>query len=301
MDDDELLAQLERLDPTRSDAPPAAGSDRHTSIQGHAMNFTLEAGPGPGATGSPARWPGRRWKLIGVAAAGVVAISAAAILVQRGDEPSAEAAIAEAADGMAAVTSLRAKMRFEDESETSDVTVAASDDKWQIVQEMRDRSAAATDTFRWIVVDGTEYYTTFYNDREETTAEPLNPNYELAPFGESSAAVIDAALRGSNIVDLGDEEVRGVQTTHYRLHLADPAQSALADLPRAQLGWFDLFFGEEYHHSDVTIDVWVANDLIRRMGVASPDGTFTADYFDFDTDITITPPAGPYVETPDGS
>lgn len=296
MRDDELLVQLEQLDPTRSEAPPTPGSSRYTSIQEHAMSLTLNTERRLGTEISPSRRRGRRWRLVAAAAAGVVVVTAGAIFLQPGDEPSAAADVVTAAQALADVTSLRADMRFEDENNTSEVTVEASGDDWQIVQEMRAVGADATDTFRWIVVDGTEYYTTFYNGDEQTTAQPLSPNYELAPFGEASSAVVTAALEEADVEEIGTEDVRGSQTTHYRLHLAQPGQSALASLPEAQRGWFDLSFDIEYHAEDVTLDIWTADDTIRRIAVWSPNGSFTADYFDFNADITITPPPPPYVD-----
>jgi hypothetical protein len=49
----------------------------------------------------------------------------------------------------------------------------------------------------------------------------------------------------------------------------------------------------------VTLDIWVADNLIRRIGVSSPNGSLSADYFDFNAEITITPAPPPYVDPPD--
>jgi hypothetical protein len=131
-------------------------------------------------------------------------------------------------------------------------------------------------------------------------AWPVDPNYELAPFGEASAAVIDAALEGSDVEKIGTEDVRGVETTHHHVHIAEAGQSALAGLPRSFLGWFDLYFDEDHIAGDMTLDIWTADDMIRRFGVTSAAGSMTADYFDFNADIAITPPLGPYADPPAG-
>jgi len=298
MRDDELLAQLEQLDPTRSEAPPSPGSPHYISILEHAMNLTLEPEHELDTETLPSRRRTRRWMMVAAAAACVVAVTAGAVVLRPGHEPSAEAAVNEAAAALAEVSSLRANLHFEDDDDVSDVTVEAAGHDRKVVQEMRAVGSDQTDTFRWIVVDGTEYYTATYDGHEQTTAGPLDPNYELAPFGEASSAVVDAALEGSDAEEIGTEDVRGVQATHYRIHLAQPAQSALAALPRAQRGWFDLSFEVDYHAEDVTIDIWVADDIVRRISVSSPAGTLSAEYFDFNADITITPPPPPYVDPP---
>lgn len=242
----------------------------------------------------------RRWRIGAVAAAVAVGVTGAAVLVpQRGGNPSASAEVVRAVEATAEVTSLRAEMRFEDEFNVSDVTIESVGEDRKVVQEMRARESTAIDRYEWVVVDGIEYATNFYVDGPETTAEPLDPNYELAPFGEASAAVVDASLEGADVEMVGSEDVRGVATEHYRIELADPGEEALAGLPRAQRGWFDLLFDEDHHVKDVAIEIWVDDDdLIRRFAVSSSTGSMSAEYYDFGADITITPPPPPYVEAP---
>ncbi|GAA3394117.1 hypothetical protein [Cryptosporangium minutisporangium] len=41
------------------------------------------------------------------------------------------------------------------------------------------------------------------------------------------------------------------------------------------------------------IEVWVADDVIRRITVTGRDGTSTTEFYDFDAPINIRPPSGP--------
>lgn len=57
------------------------------------------------------------------------------------------------------------------------------------------------------------------------------------------------------------------------------------------LAWFEL----EYPESVTQIDVWVTENLIRRIRVAAREAgsvtSSTTDFFDFGADIHIEPPA----------
>lgn len=238
----------------------------------------------------------RRWTAVAAAAAVAAAVAAGAIVLRPGDQPSAEATVLTAAEALADVTSLRSTMHVEDDHFVSDVTAEMSGTNLRTEQEMREIETGTVERFRWVVVDGTEYYTEVRDGQEVTTAEPVDPNYRLAPFGEASAAVIDAALDGSDIDEVGTEEVHGVETTHHRVRLAEAGRSALAELPRSYLGWFDLYFDDDHLTGEVTLDIWTAGETIRRLGVTSANGSFTVDFFDFNADIEITPPPPPYAE-----
>ncbi|MBA2385705.1 MAG: hypothetical protein H0V69_01300 [Acidimicrobiia bacterium] len=286
--DEETFGNLDLLDPTRTNHPPAAGSPRYEAILARVTENT-EQSPTSG------RRPSRQWIGAGAVAAALVVIG---LLALRPDaRPTAEAAVIDAARSMRQVSSLRATLTIEhDSGDHSDVDITASGDDRRIVQEMLGADGG-NQRYRWIVADGIEYSTEYYDDREETTAAPLDPNYALAPFGEASAAVISALVEEADIVEVGDDTLRGVDTVHYRTTVADPRQSALAGLPRAQLGWFDLLFEDDYYRQDVQIDVWVGDNVIHRIRVASERPraqVFEADFFDFDADITITPPTGPF-------
>jgi hypothetical protein len=61
--------------------------------------------------------------------------------------------------------------------------------------------------------------------------------------------------------------------------------------------WFGLIIGDGGLGRDVTVDIWVADGLVRRFDISSPDyGTQSVEFYDFNADITITPPPGPYAE-----
>jgi hypothetical protein len=74
----------------------------------------------------------------------------------------------------------------------------------------------------------------------------------------------------------------------------------LADLTDEQQDWFGLIVGDGSPlDQDVTVDIWVADGLIRRLGISSPDyGTQSVELYDLGADITVTPPPGPYAELP---
>jgi len=263
------------------------------------MQSTLDAHPTLDTDTPPARARGR-WRLAAATAAAIAAVVAGAVVLQPGTGPSAEAAVATAAERLAEVASLRADVHVEDDDEISDITVAASGDDRQIVQQVRARDTAETVVNRWTVVDGDEYLTQVFDGEDPVTFGPLTPSEGPAPFGEASAAVIEAALGGADVDEIGTEEIRGVETTHYRVRLAEPGRSALADLPADQREWwFGLIFDDDHLADDVTLDIWTADDTIRRLALSSANGTATTDYYDFGADITITPPPPPYIDPTD--
>jgi hypothetical protein len=289
MRDDELLSRLEQLDPTLVEAPPAPGSARHTSILEHAMSLATD--PTTTTDVDPARRH-RRWPRLAVAAAAAAAVAAAALLLpQPGSGDSASAAVRDAAATMADITNLRAALHFESGEEITDVDLAVAGNDLQAEQDMLTKDDGEHTRYRSVVVDDIDYETSWENGVEHTQAEPLGVNYDITPFGEASAAVVDAALEGADVEKVGTEDVRGVATTHYRVSLAEAGESALAKLPRAARNWFDLTFDEDHISGDVTFDIWVdSDDLIRRFDTAYSGTTMSIEYFDFDADITITPP-----------
>jgi hypothetical protein len=122
---------------------------------------------------------------------------------------------------------------------------------------------------------------------------------EGGSFGESSAAVLTAVLEDADVDEVGSDEIQGVEATHYRLELADAGESALAALPDQQQDWFGLIIGDGGLSGNATVDIWVADGLVRRFEISSPDyGSQSVEFYDFNADITITPPPGPYAESP---
>ena len=302
MRDDELLELLDQLDPARSTEPPAPGSSRYTAITEKAMssNGTLIEGTAPGTdTTTPAarsHRPRRRWRYVAAAAAVVVLVVGTGIL-RPDDERSAEATLLAAAGELAEVTSLRSEMHFDNLAfGVGDLTIAVSGHDYDSVWEMR--TGDGVETQRFVVDDGVEYHT---DSTGRTTAAPVETYMEQegGSFAESSAAVLTAVLEDADVDEVGSEEVRGVETTHYRVELGDVRGSALAALPIEQLDWFGLLVDEGGLERDVTVDVWVADGLVRRFDIAAPDyGSQSVEFHDFDADITVTPPPGPYAEAP---
>lgn len=101
---------------------------------------------------------------------------------------------------------------------------------------------------------------------------------ELDSFTQNDPRDMLEALRGltGDIETVGTEDLRGVETTHYRAHL-DPAELANeaarkgADAPSL----FDHLSGQS-GVTDVPLDVWIdANGLVRKLSVDvdAPDAT----------------------------
>lgn len=123
----------------------------------------------------------------------------------------------------------------------------------------------------------------------------ITPEEVNAPFDESSAAVIAAAMQGAEITQLGTETVGNQPADHYRIRLGDEGVNALAALPANQLSAFEL----EYARGITNVDVWVADGLIARIQMEIlfnpdlPDETVESvdiQFSDIDADIVITPP-----------
>jgi hypothetical protein len=105
---------------------------------------------------------------------------------------------------------------------------------------------------------------------------------------------------------VGQEEVRGVETTHYRATM-DLAQ-ALEEAPAEQREQLEAAFeqlggGKDLGDVDVPVDVWIdADDLPRRMrmdmgslfaaaGMAGGEATMTMDLFDYGEPADIQVPS----------
>jgi hypothetical protein len=305
MRDDELLELLGQLDPARSEEPPAPGSSRYTAIKEQAMSTSTstnitpveESAPGtdPIPAAPPSRPPHRRWRY--VAAAAAVVVVAGTVVLRPGNERSASATIAAAADELTEVTSLRADMRFDNIAfDGGDVSIAVSGLDSESVWRM-DADGGA-ESGRFVMVDNIEYR---IEPSGRTTAEPVDTymDEEGGSFGESSAAVLTAVLEDADVDEVGSDEIQGVEATHYRLELADAGESALAALPDQQQDWFGLIIGDGGLNGNATVDIWVADGLVRRFEISSPDyGSQSVEFYDFNADITITPPPGPYAESP---
>lgn len=226
------------------------------------------------------------------ASAIIVAIVALTFVLPGGSTASATAAVRTAAANSANITSLRIDMESTDlsivpggratvEVSGQDVHLSAPGLDWFVV----DGTAS-------IVEDGVVVATEFSSD-------------VIAPYGESSRLVIEAALQSNDVTDEGVEVINGVETTRYVVQIDTPAHDALAAIPAGNLIWFTEETEEEISvEEDGEVDafrsgfledadsltIWIANDLIHQISVEDGSSQFTHSYYDFNADIEIVVP-----------
>jgi hypothetical protein len=280
------LERLGQLDPARHDAPPAPGSARYNTILEKAMSQTITQTPVEQHRPNPRsrrRWIGWTALTTGVAATAVaVAVSVGGPSVS---PASAAASLKAAADQTGKVTSLRFASGEPDSEFSAAGEVNGSD--YRTVSKGEGTSSTIT------VVGRVEYATAADG---KTTRRKLSADERPAPFTQAAADVVRAVAADANVEQVGSDSVRGVESKHYRVTLkertsdADPA-NPLAELPAAELAWFDLDNVDSYS-ADVTVDVWVADNLIRRIGasVEGQDSISSNEFYDFNTPITIKAP-----------
>jgi hypothetical protein len=117
---------------------------------------------------------------------------------------------------------------------------------------------------------------------------------DVETVADASAALVVAALDGSDVTAAGRETISGVLTTRYDVALTARSIDALSSLTPEQLAWFDL---DDPNQVD-PLSVWIADDHIRRIEVAHSNRATTRTTFaNLNGDITITPPPGPDVES----
>lgn len=95
-----------------------------------------------------------------------------------------------------------------------------------------------------------------------------DPEARLRPFAASSAAVVTAAVDHGEAIELGAETVRGTEATHHRIEPDDATRRALGRSGLGALAWFRLDDVERV----TSIDVWVADELIRRTEAVAAFG-----------------------------
>ncbi|MDP9799441.1 hypothetical protein J2S43_007953 [Catenuloplanes nepalensis] len=283
--DDVTMALLRSLDPAAAEEPPAPGSARYDEILRRAKG---------GAPAAPVHKRALRRRPLAWMTAATTAVAASVVTVLAlggtGAVPSPFAPVASAttahqavllaADATADVPSLRTSgvMVHEDGVRSTSATeVSGGDFKlvWWI----------GTVTVTSYVIDG-KWWERASDDPGLRTGETDGGPY-LAPFGESTRAVVRTALDGTQVQDLGGEVVRDAQTTHYRVELNTASRAALSKLPDLQRAWFNL----ENPGEVTSIDVWVAGDLIHRISVVGLTSS-TIDFYDFGAPITIAVPPG---------
>ncbi|MCB0993890.1 MAG: hypothetical protein KDB21_02280 [Acidimicrobiales bacterium] len=287
MNDDELTQLLGPLDPTRDDPPPVAGSSRHAKILEHAMTTTLTPRPDTGdAVHEPVvalrRRPWANPRRLLAAAAVVVVLGLGLATLWPGGTQSAEAAVRSAAAELGEITSLRAEMTIVDEAGTSTAVGEFSGDNAHVVESWTD-SDGLEHTSAFTVVDDTMWS----ESAGRIESSPVGPNDRLAPFGTASAAVLRAALTGSEVTDLGEAALDGTTVRHIQLTMTPESRAALAALTPAELAWFELEYPEEVQ----TIEVHLSGDIIHQLTVVgSTAGTRSIRYFDLGEPVTITAP-----------
>ena len=122
---------------------------------------------------------------------------------------------------------------------------------------------------------------------------------QLRQLTQSDPTQMLTYLRATSgkIEKVGNEKVRGVETTHYRAQVdldrvADQAPTNLRRTFRTSIRSLERELGTH----TVPVDVWIdANDLVRRLQehvsvAGSGKIDFTVDFYDFGTPVSITPP-----------
>lgn len=287
-DQDQLIEQLAALDPARVDRPPAPGSPRLDMILERAMQ-------NPSAVLNPrVRARPRRRTFLGVSAAAAIIVAtvvAAAVLFEPGATISSAGALTQAAEHTADALTLR-----------SEYIQDAGHGRFNVVRSEH-RGADLRRTFS-VIENGIERregeddeYVVFIGDKGwkpgdgANDATTVRPDERNAPYAESSAAIVKAAVTDSNVDKIGTENVRGADATHYRIRIDGDLVRRLDKLPANQLSGFEL---EDAGHIR-SLDVWVEGDYIRQIRVTQTwqprdsKGT-TVEFYDFGADITITPP-----------
>lgn len=309
--DEEALNALADLDPAQADPPPASGSPRHRQILERAMSDQLSNtnpnpqrsepteraggtdGPGPAspiaATTARGRPHRARWLALAGAAA-VVSVIVGVIVLAEPDRPvTPVAALTAAATKTGQVTTLRLSGTDDAGGENPRTTVTGEIDGADYTTRFvdTDPQTGERSTSRTTVIGNRRWDT---GTDGQTTVKTEPSAQRNAPYPSSSEVVVKAALKGATVTDLGKEEVRGTETTHYRIALGPSGIRALGELTPSQLARFEL----EYPQGVADLDVWVADDLIRRIHVRQKDefnGTETiTEFYDFGADITIRPP-----------
>jgi hypothetical protein len=136
----------------------------------------------------------------------------------------------------------------------------------------------------------------------DVAAAAKSRNVDLGQFRQltqNDPTQMLAYLRATSgeIEKVGTEDVRGVETTHYRAKVdldkvADQAPPNLRKTFRASIDSLKKGLGTD----TIPVDVWVDHDnLVRRLAEHLPVAgggqiDFSVDFYDFGTPVTISPP-----------
>jgi LppX_LprAFG lipoprotein len=166
------------------------------------------------------------------------------------------------------------------------------------------------------IQDGTRFYvssplfesalpagkTWISGDLEEIGRERGFDLGQVGAFGKSDPRDMLDVLRAASgdLEVVGEEEIRGVSTTHYRTTLdADELRTQLAKTEAQGVadGFADSIASAGL--KEVPIDVWVDEDsLLRRLEMsltleqlgAAAESSFSMDLFDYGEPVDVTPP-----------
>ncbi len=288
---DELMERLARLDPTRSDVSPAAGSSRFTSIKDGIMDVD-EARP----TSQPStRQPTNRRYILAAVAAVVAVLMLGATVFAPSATPSAEATVLAAVQNSAELTDFRMDMV------SSDTDFFGGSLTIEVDGANAHVSGGGVEGY---VIDGTSWLS---EDGGQTFE--VSQNTPIPSYSQGSAAVITAALESGDVTDRGQQTVRGTETTLYEVVIDDEAAAALSELSREETFWFVETTQEEctvveeggetiescerrsgFLEDAESISIWVADDLVHQIAVDSGSVQFTHTIYDLGADITITAP-----------
>ena len=285
---------LSRLDPTLHDRPPIPGSDRYDHILETAMTQTTTR-QHPAHPGPTRRWTALRPRpaaLLGAAAA--AAVLTTGVLTTGDPDGTGGGAVPSATTMSGAPVVLAAAVQTGDAEDfravitTTDGTGATTTSTGEFDGDDARITNASPDAPDEVitVVESTEYVTSGGRTGPGT---PLRAEDRPAPFSRATENVLRAALGGADSAarEVGREQVRGVSTVHYRLTPTAASRAALRALPAAELAWFEL----EYPDETTGVDVWLADDLVRRIEVTTAESVSRTEFYDFGADIEVVAPA----------
>jgi hypothetical protein len=292
--DDDVLELIGRLDPALTEHPPRPGSDRYRSVLETAMTgsaavaMTESAAVAmtdsvAAATVVPLRGRRRGSRRVAVAAAVAAAAVAAYGLWQPGDEQSAQAAVRQATESLAEITSFEMSGTDVD-AEGRVTTYAARIDGGDFEVAIDGFFDGPVENLTFTAVDRFVYLT----EDGRTSRTPRQPGEGADAYPALSAELL-AVLDASDVSELGQETVAGVVTTRYDIAPTDrsvAAFSALGPIPEL-----------DEPPAIERLSVWIADDRLHQIEVVHDDGrAVRVTLFNLDGEITITPPPGPYVE-----
>ena len=299
--DDPFGALLGSIDPSRSDGPPARGSSRYHSILETAMSTHApnadSTEPAPNDDGSvpldhgrsDARRPGPgRWVLGAAAALLVLAAFGGAIALRSNDDTTPADTTTSAAPTTVPdeVHSLRGEVTIvaRDGSGTTRSTLRVTGNDREAIS-TREFPDGTTESSTRTLIGNTEYETVDgVTTRRSVTAE------DPTPFSMSSAMVVKAMTGNSVRVDERRVDWEGGTATRLDLQPTPQLAPALSALSAGVLAWFEL----EYPAEVESVTLWVTGQVVHQIEVTTAQVVTRSTFSDFNGDIAITPPPGPY-------